>query len=70
MLSEARDYFFAASFALSAASFAAIAALSAASFVASKSLGILLLHHHNKRGARVEVIDTGASYRFLPLMRK
>jgi len=39
-------------------------------FFTSRSRGILLLHHHNQRGARAEVIDTGASYVFLPTMRK
>ena len=39
-------------------------------FFTSRSRGILLLHHHNQRGARAEVIDTGASYVFLPAMRK
>jgi hypothetical protein len=41
-----------------------------AAFAAAKSKGILLLHHHNQKGARVQVVTNSSGMLYLPAIRR
>jgi subtilisin family serine protease len=39
-------------------------------FFTSRSLGVLLFHHHNRSGQRVQVVSVRPPHRFLPIVRR